>query len=132
VNAPPILQAFVLADHVYTDAESGKRIVAGTFGQIRSRSFPTKHLPSYAFLVLTEFVGNAALRLRFVRARDNTVLMQSGEIEIDCDDPLAVLDFSIAIPLIPLPEEGLYYFECYVAESLIGSIRLQASLVHQG
>lgn len=30
----PVLQALILADHVYQDRETGKRIIAGTFNQI--------------------------------------------------------------------------------------------------
>ena len=117
VNALPILQAFVLADHVYTDATTAKRIVAGTFGRIYAKKFPAKHPYSCAFIMLTEFVGKAPLQLRFVRLRDNRVLMQSGEIQIECDDPIAVVDMAIAIPFIPLPEEGEYCFQCHVDNS---------------
>ncbi|MCG8409243.1 MAG: hypothetical protein MI923_28910 [Phycisphaerales bacterium] len=129
MNALPILQAFVLADHIYTDAATGKRIVAGTFGHISANEFPAQHPPSAAFVMLTEFVGSAPLQLRFVRLRDNFVIMQSGEINIECDDPLVVLDMAIAIPAIPLEEPGLYCFECYVDGNLIGSVRLTAALL---
>lgn len=127
LNAPPILQAFVLADHIYTDAATGKRIVAGTFGQIYVTTFPAKHPSSCALVMLTEFNGTAPLQLRFVRLRDNRVLMQSGKIQVECDDPLAVVDLAIAIPAIPLPEAGRYCFECHVDDMLIGAVRLTAT-----
>lgn len=38
----PVLQALILADHVYQDRETGKRIIAGTFNQI----FFTKPAPA--------------------------------------------------------------------------------------
>src|SRR5437763_7600736 len=34
----PVLQAMVLADHVYQDRTSGKYIIAGTFGQVWTRA----------------------------------------------------------------------------------------------
>ncbi len=39
----PVLQAMVLADHVYQDKNTGKRIIAGTFNQItvKRRAIPS-------------------------------------------------------------------------------------------
>lgn len=125
MNASPVLKAFVLADHIYTDAETGKRVIAGTFSNIWAAKFPSMHVPCHAFIVLTEFVGRASLQLRYVRLSDNRVLMQSGKVEIECDDALAALDLAMAIPGIPLPEPGDYGFECYVADSLIGIVRVR-------
>ena len=36
----PVLQAMVLADHVYQDRQTGKYIIAGTFSQIIFGSVP--------------------------------------------------------------------------------------------
>ena len=132
MNALPILQAFVLADCVYTDAVTRKRVVAGTFGQISASKFPATHPSADAFIMLTEFVGKAPLQLRLVRIKDNLVIMQSGKIEIECEDPLAVVDLAIPIPGIHLPEPGPYCFECYVDGSLIGSVRIMATLLPSG
>ena len=30
----PLLQALILADHVYQDAQTGKKVIAGTFNQL--------------------------------------------------------------------------------------------------
>lgn len=122
----PLLKAFVLADHVYTDALTAKRVVAGTFNTVSVKSFPGVHKKADAFILITECSGKTLIQLRFVRLRDNQLLMESGEIQIESDDELAVLDLAIAIPAIPLPEEGGYCFECYANGSLIGNVRLTA------
>jgi hypothetical protein len=125
VTSTPILQALVLADRIYTDADTGKRVIAGTFNRVQCKSFPIQHAECvWAFLLLTELVGRTSLQLRFVRLSDNLVLMESKKIGIESSDPLAVLDMAIMIPPLPLPNAGVYCFECYANEALIGSVRL--------
>lgn len=132
MNSPPVLQALVLADHIYTD-ESGKRIICGTFSRIYCRQFPTTFSRStFAFVLLADVVGTLTLQLRFVHLKDNVILMQSPPIILQSQDPLTPVDLAIEIPPFPLPEEGVYSFECYADNTLIGSVRLQASKVIEG
>ena len=58
----PVLQALVLADHVYVDAETGKKIIAGTFNELHAAEFPTQfaHV-TFAYLCLTDLRGEAEL-----------------------------------------------------------------------
>jgi len=123
----PILQALILADQVYTDAGTGKRIVCGTFDNFWMEEFPNRYpVPTVAYIVLTDLIGQVALLLRFVDLKDNQVLMESAAIELESDDPLQVLNLAVQIPTFPLPQPGVYSFECYANESLIGSIRIMA------
>lgn len=125
---PPVLQALVLADHIYTE-ESGKRIICGTFSQIWCSRFPAfLERPTWAFVVLADAIGIAILQLRFVHLKDNRVLMQSPEIRIRSENRLMPIDLAIQIPPFPLPEEGAYGVECYVDKTLIGSVRLQVGM----
>lgn len=122
---PPVLQALVLADHIYTD-ESGKRIICGTFSQIRCGQFPTKfNRPTWAYILLAEVIGRPVLQLRFVMLKNNRILMQSPKMTIGASSPLISLDIAIEIPNLPLPSPGIYGVECVVDDALIGCARLQ-------
>lgn len=125
----PVLQALVLADHIYTD-QSGKRIICGTFSKIWSQTIPgVFSRPTWAFILLTDVVGSVALQLRYVHLKDNRILMQSPAIKVESTDPLVPLDIAMQVPPFPLPEEGFYSLECYANETMIGSVRLQVATV---
>jgi len=132
MKAPPVLQAFVLADHVYTDADTLKHVVAGTYTAINAPKFPALHQSSYAYIVLTEFDGVAPLQLRLVRLADHRVILQSNEIEIECQDPLQTIELAIPIPVIQIVEPGIYAFECYVDQELISAVRVVVRQVGSG
>ena len=124
---PPVLQALVLADHIYTD-ESGKRIICGTFSRVWCGQFPTVFSrPTWAYILLAEVIGRPVLQLRFVMLNNNRILMQSPKLTIGASSPLVSLDIAIEIPNLPLPSPGTYGVECVVDDALIGCVRLQVS-----
>lgn len=121
----PVLQALLLADHIYTD-QSGKRIICGTFSKIFCRKFPTlTSFSSYAFVLLVDVVGNVEMELRLVSLIDNEILMESSKAKIRSESPLTPLDIVFQIPPLPLPHAGIYSFECWIDGAMIGSVRLQ-------
>jgi len=121
----PVLQALLLADHIYTD-QSGKRIICGTFSRIFCRTFPTMtSFSCFAFVLLVDVVGEVELQLRLVSLNDNEILMESKKAKIKSDSPLTPLDIVIQIPPFPLPRAGIYSFECWTDDVMIGSVRLQ-------
>ena len=123
----PVLQALVLADHIYTD-QSGKRIICGTFSKIFSREFPNvTTFSAFVFILLVDVVGEVVLQLRFVSLYDNQILMESKPMRIQSNDPLTPLDIVVQIPPFPLPRAGIYSFECWTDEAMIGSVRLQVA-----
>lgn len=120
----PVLQALVLADHIYTD-QSGKRIICGTFSRILCAKFPSRHeVPTWAFILLADVLGRIALQLRFVHLNRNELLMQSAPLIVESSDKLTPIDLAIRIPVLPLPEPGTYSVECCVDDILLGSVRL--------
>jgi hypothetical protein len=132
-RSTPVLQALLLADHIYTE-ESGKRVICGTFSRIFSLRFPTiTSFSPWAFVLLVDVVGEVVLQLRFVCLEDNQILMESNPVTIKSVDPLAPLDIAMRIPPFPLPRAGIYSFECWADETMIGSVRLQVvqSLVQE-
>lgn len=124
-NSLPVLQALVLADHIYTD-QSGKRIICGTFSKIFSDKFPSvTGFPASVFILLADVVGEIVLQLRFVSLYDNEILLESNPIRIQSPGPLAPLDIVVQIPPLPLPRAGIYSFECWTDGDMIGSVRLE-------
>jgi hypothetical protein len=122
----PVLQALLLADHIYTD-QSGKRVICGTFSRIFCSQFPTlTSFSCFAFVLLVDVVGEVELQLRLVSLDDNEILMESSKAKIRSESPLTPLDIVFQIPPLPLPREGIYSFECWTDGTMIGSVRLKA------
>jgi len=124
----PTVKAMVVADEIYTDATTGKRIICGTFSQIRAIQIPGVFgKASYVFILLSDGLGEGTLRLRFVHLASNMMLLQSPPLALEFKDPLAVHDIVMQIPPFPLTEEGFYGLECWIDDNLIGSVRLDVS-----
>lgn len=127
-KTPPVLQALVIADHIYTDHSTGKRIICGTFSKIFSSKFPKEtSFSAFAFILLVDVIGEVVLQLRFVSLDDNEILMESPPMRIRSESPLTPLDIVVQIPPFPLPRAGIYSFECWTDETMIGSVRLQVA-----
>lgn len=129
IKAAPVLQALVLADHIYTDGDTGKRVICGTFSRIWTKSFPAVYAPkTWAFILLVEVVNEVVLRLRFVSLDEhNEILVESPEIRIRSEGPLVPIDIALQLPSLPLPRPGIYAFECYADGTMIGSVRLNVA-----
>ena len=101
----PVLQALLLADHVYED-KSGKKIIAGTFNRIVfSSKQPIKEIETpdgskrqvllggmqsgspYVYMSLTDVCEGTRLQLQFVNITKNTALLGT-DIEVKCEDRL--------------------------------------------
>lgn len=133
VAIKPILQALVLADQVYVDARSGKKIVAGTFNRLWGRSFPTSFgRPTHAFICLTDVRGTLNLTLRYKGLANNNTLLELQGLKVESSDPLSSVEMIVEVPPLPMPAEGIYAFELYSGESLLGSLRVLASLIPSG
>jgi hypothetical protein len=125
VAVKPILQALLLADHVYTDAGTGKKVIAGTFDCLFGKEFPSEFYPvTYAYVCITDVHGEVPLILRYVDLSTNEVLMECGPIEVDSPDPLASIDFAVQVPPIPMPHQGVFAFELHACNELLGFLRI--------
>jgi Family of unknown function (DUF6941) len=128
----PILQALVLADHVYADAQTGKKVIAGTFNRLWARSFPTQFSRStFAYISLTDIRGKVSLELRYVDNEDLNLLLKAEPLEIEGNDPLATLEFAMAIPPFPMPHPGSYSFELHTNEEKLGAVRVIVSQIQE-
>jgi hypothetical protein len=137
----PVLQALVLADHVYRDQFTGKMIVAGIFNQIAltkkkqqsqeegpRRIEPKEFIRSgspYCYLNLTSVRGELPLEIRYVDLNDNSILMNL-RFQVSNSDPLKNLEIVVPIPTLPAPHPGSYVMELLSDDELIGSHRITA------
>ncbi|MBI1903827.1 MAG: hypothetical protein HYS13_22210 [Planctomycetia bacterium] len=125
----PILQALVLADHVYVDAHTGKKIIAGTFNRLSAAKLPDDFDRStYVFVSLTEVHGRTPLELRYVDLATQDVLMQTN-VTVESDDPLQTHEIVQEVPPFPMPHEGEYSFEVLWNGELLGSLRVHVQQV---
>lgn len=129
----PVLQALVLADHIYVDARSGKKVLAGTFNQLGASKFPTQFgRTTYAFICLTEIKGTVKLVLRYVDLRTNHVLMEMQELSVSSDDPLKSVEIVADVPSFPMPHDGAFAFEVHAGGEMIGSLRVSVTKIAEG
>ncbi|MBN2581409.1 MAG: hypothetical protein JXB10_20680 [Pirellulales bacterium] len=148
----PILQAILLADHVYKDQFTGKMIVAGIFNQVNiikreakkqevegTQDFSEEKGPRvlkpheiqrmgspYCYINLTGLHGDFPFEFRLVDLEDNSVLLKMSNFQVRCDDPLKSLEVVVVIPPLRLPHPGHYVLELLTNDELLGSLRLTA------
>jgi hypothetical protein len=145
----PVLQALVLAERVYEDVGSGKKIIAGTFSRILfSRAVPQGEvtLPNgkkqtilmagadggspYAYLSMTDVCKGTELILRFVNIEKNIVLFGT-KIVVEEADRLGTVELSLPLPKLPIAEAGLYALEVMCEGEILGSHRIEAEELPQ-
>jgi len=128
----PILQALVLADHVYIDAPTGKKVIAGAFNRLWARKFPAElGFTTWAYICLTEVQGTVPIALRYIDLQTNEVLLATKPLTIQSDDPLASRELIIEVPSFPMPHAGTYVFEVYAGDEAIGSLRITVTKQEQ-
>ena len=148
----PILQALVLADHVYSDV-SGKKIIAGTFNRIVRKTIDLgalsltldpntgkerMHVPGgsemgcpWFYLSLTDVVGEASLIFQFVHRGDDEVLFEMP-IKVQSKDRLATVEVIGVLPPIGrlLQKAGEYAFDVLCEGAVFGSHRVTLQVVN--
>ena len=139
----PVLQALVLAEHVYED-KSGKKIIAGTFNRLKFTRKPISkkvELPDgsdrtvvlggihsgspFAYVSLTDVSNNTELLLQFVNLTKNEVLF-GKKVFLNCKDRLATAELVFGLPPLPIAETATYAFEVVCEGEILGSCRIQA------
>ncbi|MCL2624916.1 MAG: hypothetical protein FWD31_14735 [Planctomycetaceae bacterium] len=125
----PVLQAIILADHVYEDMHSGKKVIAGTFCEMAAVSFPSKYnRGAFLFISLTEFQGKLPITIEYVDLVRNETLLEFGDIIAFANTPLETCELVVELPELPLPRPGTYAFEVYLYDVPLGSFRFVVSV----
>jgi len=121
----PKLQAFVLADQVYVDALSAKKVICGTFNALWGEKFPTcLQQTSKAYLCMTNCRGQQKIHLKYVDLETGNVLMESSDVVVESSDPIQIQEVVMDVPPLPMPHPGSYAMDAYSQGEQIGSIRI--------
>ncbi len=124
----PELQSFILADQVYVDARTGKKVIAGTFDRLWAVKFPSMlSRTTFAYLRFVGGRGKFRIALSFVDLSDGSVLLESGEMAIDKPDPLEHQEVVMEVPPFPMPHPGQYAFDAYCDGEPAGQLRITVS-----
>lgn len=137
----PVLQALVVADHVYED-KTGKKIIAGTFNTFCfSKKPPVQKLDRpdgtkqqvllggmqagspFAYLSLTDVCEGTRLKLQFVDLTRNLVLFGT-EVTIKEVGRLSTIELVFPLPRLPIREAGTYALEVVCEGEILGSYRI--------
>jgi hypothetical protein len=140
----PILQALVVADHVYQDQQTGKKVICGTFNTFKfSRKPPVTEIQApdgtkrtviagggqsgspYAYVNLTDVCDGTKLLLRFVNLNQNAVLFGT-EVVINNTNRLGTIELVFPLPRLPIQESGAYALELVCDGDILGSYRITA------
>ena len=139
----PIIQALLLADHVYQDINTRKMIIAGTFNSLRIIECKPKHdegtaerdankIPvaevqqagsPYVYFSVTDIRGETDFELQFINLRSQEVIFRTSPITVKAKDPLTAIEVVLPVPKLPT-KEGVYVLEILWQNELLGSHRV--------
>lgn len=140
----PVLQALVVADRVYQDANSGKKIIAGTFSGFKfSKKPPVAEIvrpdgqkqqvlaggmsagSPYVYISLTDVCDNTIIQIQFLNLSKNIVLF-GNEIKLGNVDRLSNTELVLPLPNLPISEAGVYALQVLCEGEILGSWRIVA------
>jgi hypothetical protein len=128
VPVKPSLQALWLVEDAAQDPATGKINITGLFDQIEV-SRPATHFtaPAFLFFALTEVHGQVDLALRYVDLSDLSLFVERL-LSVASADPLASTVVCVAAPPMPVPHAGVYAWELWWQNDIIGSSRIVAQV----
>lgn len=144
----PRLQALLIADHVYVDAATGKKVVAGIFhrmffvspkvnqevieeaGKVRLKIPPGGHRAGspFCYISLTEVRTKEHFVLRYINLENDQALFQA-EFDVEHHNPLDTIEVVLPLPLLPAEKEGHFALELLWNDVHLGSHRINVDVV---
>jgi hypothetical protein len=146
----PVLQALVLAEHIYTDL-SGKKVICGTFNGLNISKAPiakeivepdgTKKVSliggmnigsPYLYINLTDVFDGTEIVIQFMNLNDNLVVFQS-KLMVQANQRAPTVEIVAPLPALGLfiTGPGQYSFDVLCEDEIIGSHRLTVSEIEQ-
>jgi len=150
----PILQALLLADYMYEDRRTGKKVLAGIFSSllvIKSRpqeeaseeqeadparkgkltfSSVEQAGSPYVYINLTELRGPTDLKIRYVSLDKHEVVFETNPFRVTSPSPLDSVEMIVPVP--PLPRvPGVYALELLLGDEPLGSHRITVKQIEQ-
>lgn len=138
----PVLQALLLADHIYQDRFTGKHVIAGIFSTVWFKkdgakprteevegeerlvvSGGTRAGSPYAYISLTNFEGTEPFTLRYVDLADDIPLFE-GTLEVTSDDRLKTHEIAAPLPPLPAAKAGTFALELLWKNDPLGTCRV--------
>ena len=115
-----------LADDVVKDDRTGKVNVSGLFDTIHVAP-PSNEFgrPAYLFFAISGAHAPVSLRLCYVDLADNRVLIERP-VQVSSSGPLEIIDVAVRLKKMPIPRPGLYAWELYAENELLGRSRVRA------
>lgn len=102
----PIVMAFLLADKVFREMETGKVHVAGTFNQLSAFSFPMVHGQFFVYLCITECaVGERQLKLGLRYIETGSRILEVFQ-SITSRGPIDPIEVNLCFNNIRFEQEG--------------------------
>ena len=128
----PVVQSFILAEHVYQEAQTGKKVIAGTFQNITTLTFPVVLPKAFIYLALTNARGKLNLQVRVVDLTDDSVLLKSDVVKGEVPDPLLTAEMVMELPGLQFRHPGQYAVEAYCNEQRIAGLRINVKDSREG
>lgn len=139
----PKVQAILVADHIYIDKNTNKKIIAGIFdrmylipppagqevsaedGKIKINIPPGGHRASspFCYINLIDIRKQEHFELRYVDLEDDRVVFGTN-FNINADNPLQSVEIVIPLPLLPAEKAGVFALELIWNDISIGSHRI--------
>ena len=142
----PVLQALVLAERIYEDALSHKKIIAGTFNEVLLQRFETREVEQadgtkqheipmvpggsdmgspMAYISLTDVINGSKISLQMVNMTKNEVLFNI-DVQIQVHDRLATVEIVVPLPPIRMfvNAAGTFSLDVVCLGELLGSHRI--------
>src|ERR1700677_3492979 len=138
----PVLQALVLAERIYSDAQTNKKVICGTFNQLvvgmvqlvaqKPDGSIVNLIPGgtdmgspSVFISLTDVVDGTEIALQFVNQTKNIVLLQTG-FKLQVKDRLQTIEIVAPLPSMSqiVKETGIYSLDILCEGEILGSHRL--------
>lgn len=112
----PQLNGMIICDTAFQQAPSGKWCVIGSYNTVLVREFPTTHMPFVVFLALSDFTGNAIMRL-VVRDPEGTQLCEvRGQFP---KIPMTSVELAMPFPPITFQRAGTHSLELYHGNAML-------------
>lgn len=119
MQTPPLALAMILCDEVWTDPNTGKKSILGTFSAIFGSAFPLRLNQLSVYLALTDAHGPVSMKMRIIDVDEEQSPVFEKDFNPDFPDPLAVLEATLKMTGLVFPVDGEYRVQLFCADELL-------------
>lgn len=130
----PKCLAIIVCESVVEDMRSHNKCILNTYNTIWAHQFPTKQDRMTVFASLTNGRGAMDIEVRFVKDQEDapqkTLINLRGEVGFP--SPLDVVDLTMDLRNVPIPEAGSYAIQIWINQEPVGERRIAARPIEKG